>query len=330
VSGPLAEHWGIPVTEVPADDRWPLSDYPAHGPDRDDPFLYVYQPLLDSALTRASEEGCTVVLSGDRGDLVLGEPIYDYPELFWSGRWGTLLSELQVQQRRQDRPLRGIFRQYLWRPARAGLWPPHRARRLRSKLQGVYRRWRPEVPSLPPWLGPRLVHLDYVQIGNLSQPDPPFTRRALRRRYRAIHEPTILQGMTQSNRMQAPFGIGFTDAWSDRRLVTFALAVPQRILNTTGHEKRLVKAAIRQLVPEETHAAMGKTDPSPFFEKALRDRSAATISSLVAGTRSGARGWIDEEMLRRHYESVRGGEPEHDTFWWALCVEMWLRAHFAE
>ena len=94
VSGPLAEHWGIPVTDVPADDLWPLKDYPDHGPDRDDPYLFYYQPLLDACLDAARADGCALVLSGDRGDEVVGDWIYDETGLFLTGRWGTLRREL--------------------------------------------------------------------------------------------------------------------------------------------------------------------------------------------------------------------------------------------
>ncbi len=46
ISGGIAEHYGFPVTEVMAEEAWPLKGYPAHGPDRDEPFIGVYQPLL--------------------------------------------------------------------------------------------------------------------------------------------------------------------------------------------------------------------------------------------------------------------------------------------
>jgi asparagine synthase (glutamine-hydrolysing) len=330
IRGPLAAHWGIPVTEVPADEQWPLRDYPAHGPDRDDPFLFVYQPLLDAGLARARDQGASVVMSGDRGDLLMGENIYDYPSLFWRGQWRTLLSEFRIQTRRQGRPLRQIAKQYLWRPARAAVWPAHRAPRLRRGAQRAYRRFRPWQPTLPPWMGDQQANFDFEKISRLSRANLAFAKPALQARYSAIFTPMHLRGAVSSERMHAALGLAFADPWSDSRLISFVLAVPQRALNTTGYEKRVVKSAMSKLWPCEVRQTVGKTNPYPLFDRALRDRAIATVSDLLAEPKLGTRGWVDEGVLRRHYEGVRAGEPEHYTLWWALSAEMWLRAHFRD
>jgi asparagine synthase (glutamine-hydrolysing) len=326
VSGPLAEYWGIPVTGVAADDLWPLKDYPAHGPDRDDPYLFVYQPLLDACLERARADGCSLVLSGDRGDLLAGEPIYDLPALLLAGRWPTLARELGTLAEWQDCSLRTIGARQLWRPFRDTLWPVDRAPRLRrvvSRLAGRHRRR--GNTNLPPWLLGHWLAMDRAGIRARSERVPKGMGFAARERYRSVFSAMHMWGVGWSDRMHALRGVGFADAWSDRRLVEFVLAVPQRVLNTVGDEKRLVRRAMASLIPPHLLSGLGKTDPYPLFDRALRARAAPTIETLLGSSRASSRGWLDGESLAAHYRAVRDGGEEWHSLWWALSTEAWLR-----
>ncbi len=87
ISDQLVRHFDLPVTYLPAATARPLEDYPAHGPDRDEPFIGVYQPLLEQTLEVAAAEGMGLMLSGDRGDLMVGHWIRDYfPRPIGAGR----------------------------------------------------------------------------------------------------------------------------------------------------------------------------------------------------------------------------------------------------
>jgi asparagine synthase (glutamine-hydrolysing) len=328
VSGPLAAHWGIPVTDVPADDLWPLKDYPEHGPDRDDPYLFVYQPLLDACLDAARADGCALVLSGDRGDLVAGEPIYDMTSLLSTGRWTTLHRELQTLARWQDASQGTIAKRQLWRPIRQGLWPPERAHRLRGVVHRLRRAATGEALAQrePPWLSGRWEHLDRAAIRRSSERSPPALGSAAGQRYRSVFSPMHMWGVGWSERMSSRRGVGFSDAWSDRRLAEFALAVPQRVLNTVGDEKRLVRRAVAPLLPPALRSELGKTDPYPLYDRALRVRAAPTIEGLLADSRAADRGWLDSAVLGAHYRGVADGASEHHSLWWAISTEAWLRA----
>jgi asparagine synthase (glutamine-hydrolysing) len=327
VSGPLAEHWGIPVTDVPADDLWPLKDYPDHGPDRDDPYLFVYQPLLDACLDAARADGCALVLSGDRGDLIAGESVYDLPSLLWTGRWATLLREMRTLSDWQGTSTGTIVGRQLWRPVRQELWPPDRAPRLRRLAGQLKRRARRSAgPGEPPWLAGRWGDLDLSAIRAQSDRSPPDLGAAARQRYRSVFSPMHMWGVGWSERMSARSGVGFSDAWSDRRMVEFVLAIPQRVLNTVGDEKKLVRRAVAPLLPREVHRGLKKTDPYPLYSRALRERAVPTIEQLFAGSRSAGREWLDSVVLADHYRGVADGASEHHCLWWAISTEAWLRA----
>jgi len=328
VSGPLAAHWGIPVTDVWADDLWPLRDYPEHGPDRDDPYLFVYQPLLDACMDAARADGCATLLSGDRGDLVAGEPIYDLLSLLRTGRWPTLVREMRTLATRWDAAVADVARRHLWKPARGRLWPPDRAPGLRRRIGSWTHRGRRGAHSNElPWLAGRWQHLDRARIRSQAEAAPGHLGFAATQRYRAIFAPMHMWGVGWSERMSARHGLGFADAWSDRRLVEFALAVPQRVLNTAASGKKLVRRAIAPLLPPEVRSALGKTVPYPLHDRALRDRAVRTIERLFDQPRSADRGWIDGRAIQEHAGAVSRGEPERHSLWWAIATEAWLRAH---
>ena len=172
----------------------------------------------------------------------------------------------------------------------------------------------------------RWKDLDRAAIGAHAASSPPDLGMAARARYRSVFSAVHMWGVGWSERMGARRGVGFSDAWSDRRLAEFALAIPQRLLNTVGNEKRLVRRAVAPLLPTEARRSLKKTDPYPLYSRALRARAAPTIEWLLTASRSGSRGWLDAEVLADHYQAVADGASEHHCLWWAISTEAWLRA----
>jgi asparagine synthase (glutamine-hydrolysing) len=329
ISDGIVEHYGFPVTYIDAESHGPLSGYPAHGPDRDEPYIGAYQALLEQSMARARDESMRVVLSGDRGDLVAGEYIYDYPGLFWSGPWATLVKELRLQAQWRKTSLAGAAWKHLIGPWPQIVWPPAKAARLRQKLARANRRLRGNKPSYPAWIRPEFARR--VGLDEIVQADPSplhLSGLARRQRHAVIFVPMHLRGMVWSERTQARFGLGFADAWSDRRLAQFAVAVPQRALNRTGEDKRLVRSAMAGIMPEEVRLAVRKIVPQPLYIKALTETAKTTVSNLLLRSRSDRLGYVDETELRKHHETIRETGRDHAGFWWALTLEMWLRQYW--
>lgn len=333
VSGAIADRYGLPVTDVPADDAWPLRDHPAHGPHRDEPYAGVYQPLVERGLAAAREEGMATVMTGHRGDLVAGEHIYDYTGLLLTGRWGRLAREAAVQAEWRGTSTAGEILRRAVLPLRRNLWPPGRAPRLRSAARRAYRAVRPFEPSALPW-----VERDFLRSAGVEEiPATPATppelegarQHARRLRYEAIFAPEHMRGVRWAERLHAAHGLGFADPWSDVRLVEFAVAVPQRVLNVTGEEKRLVRQALEGLVPGEALARAGKVSPFPLYERALRERETDRVLDLLSGAEVERRGWVDAGELRSRFLAyLEGGRFPHGM-WWTLALETWLRRYWA-
>jgi len=317
VSGPLAEHWGIPVTDVPADDLWPLKDYPDHGPDRDDPYLFVYQPLLDACLDAARADGCRLVLSGDRGDEVVGDWIYDEAGLFLSGRWTALVRELKTT--------RGSGPRQLLRGLRSDVINPLAAR----LLSRAGSRDHDNGPSLPPWIRSDFAcTLDLeamvVRAGHMTAHDAA----ARPRRWERIRNRAATWRAMGTERQRARQAAVYSDPWSDRSVAAYVHAIPQYEVNRRSEPKRLARRASKRVMPPGVEKRLGKTEPGALFDRGFRELGLPMARALLADPVAAQMGFVDPDRLRASYDSFLRGEPIRYDFWWPLTLEMWLRAHW--
>ena len=323
ISDAIVGHYGFPSTNVPADSAWPLKNYPAHGPDMDEPFVGVYQALIERTLAAAQADGVGVMLSGDRGDLMMGSWVPDYLGCLRAGQIRALWDDLQSHARWSEEDIGTVFTQYLLRPLLRAGW-----RRVRLSLRGVPA---PSSAPYPPWVRPQFAtSVGLEEIGRESNPPANVTGFARGRRYQAIFAPMHMRSMVWSERTQARFGLGFADPWSDRRIASFVLAVPQPVIaRPGGGDKPFVRRAMRGIMPEAVRLAARKIVPYPLYRHALENKARQTVMDLMSESQSAARGYVDPSVLRSHFESICRGERDHHCFWWALTLEMWLRNHWA-
>lgn len=325
ISGPLAEQCGLPVSEVPADDAWPLKPGSEQLLDPETPFLHGHYVLLEQACQQARAEGTGLMLSGDRGDLVGGMNLYDWPSLLWSGQWFSLLSEARTLSRWHNRSLWRVTRRELVRTLREaapfhhrswGSLPPFR----RFSVTAPRQQW-------PAWLSAEVIaHAREGQEDSWVDPVPPFPTSAARERFRLIFTALHMHGIESSERMHARHHQGFADPWSDRRLAEFACQVPQRVLNRLGEPKRLVRKALNNLVPVHATEGMRKIVPTPLFERGLRDRGRPFAHALIHDSRAAGMGLVDQNKLHEAYQSLcAGGSANVGPIWRALSLELWLR-----
>ena len=325
ISRPLADHLGIPVTDVPADDAWPLKNFPDNPTHEDGPFVFGHHTILERSFERARTEGMGLMMSGDRGDLVTGMGIYDLPALFQHGRWPTLLHELRLLARYRGTSIARQVRSELLRPARKALLPP---RSPLARLPLLRRLANPARREVPDWVPPEFAGaIDLERI--LAEPSiveaGPARRLALRQRYAAIFSPMHMSGVTTSERMHARRGQAFADPWSARPLIEFVLAVPPRVLNVADEPKRLPRLAMKGIMPEPSVKALRKILPTPLFRLGLHDRALDAIRVLLSESRAERRGYLRVDRLRAYAPEERSELDADTALWAALTLELWLR-----
>ncbi len=327
ISDLITQHYNFPVTEVAVDEAWPLKDYPEHGPDQDEPLISGYQVVTEHALAAARSEGMGSVLTGDRGDLMVGAGIVDHLGLLRAGYLQTLWGELWAHSRWHETSMSRAMTGQLLKPFLYTLWPRGAkwALSTRQKLQGV------EQPPYPGWIQPEFaerVGLTQI-IEENEEPQPNMNDYARRRRYERVFMFLQMRVMTMLERTRAKYGLGFAEPWSDRRLASFVLAIPQWRIQQVCESKRIARRAMRGVMPEEVRRKTAKILPTPVYEHAIRERSQDTITNLITDSGAVERGYLDESVLQDYYQLIRGGKPIHPSFWWALTLEMWLRQHWS-
>lgn len=321
ISDEILHHYGFPATYVVAENAYPLKSYPDHGPDRDEPWISHYQALVDAILSAARADGIGVMLYGMRGDLTMGVEIYDYLDLLRVARWRTLWRDLNEHHHFSGIGRTKLVKTFIGEPLKDMLL-------CQFGSHWIIRRLLNETP-FPSW-----IRTDFVQRTGVSDLPQGVMKRPTRweysrsERYMSVFSPIVMQGAKWMERNNARFGVSFADPWSDLRIISFSVAVPQRLLNRAGEKKRLTRQAMKDIMPEKARQASRKIYPGPLYDRALREWALPTVLKLMRNSQAAARGYIDEQALRAYYDSFLNGGPEDHLLWRTLTLEMWLRQYW--
>lgn len=113
----------------------------------------------------------------------------------------------------------------------------------------------------------------------------------------------------------------------DYRLVEFALTIPARYKIAAGETKRVLRRAVRDLLPAETvrKAKHGFSVPTdPWFRGELRDFA----YDVLLDRRSRQRGYVDSVAVERLWRDHQSGREVRDAHLWVLMnFELWAREY---
>ncbi|UCF83254.1 MAG: hypothetical protein JSV50_19085, partial [Desulfobacteraceae bacterium] len=328
ISNEIARYYGLPVTSIPAETFWPLKGYPADGPDRDDPLTGAYQALINHTLNTARAAGVQLMFTGRYGDLMAGGGVFDYPDQVYARQWSKLWGDLRNHSQQTGIPLIRVIKRHVIKPLIDKIYPNWTHKWLYRVVNTMLKR--PKTQWYPEWIRPEFA--ERVGLDEIIRKSDPQTRIkgfARRERYKWIVNPLDIRLKVWAERIHAKLGLAYADPWCDRRIFSFAMAVPQRIFGQAGEYKPLVKRAMNGIMPEVTRQVAGKTYPEPLYKRAIVEQARETVLGLLAGSKADDFGYLDEQVLRQHYDSICNGADEHHAFWWALTLEMWLRQHWS-
>jgi asparagine synthase (glutamine-hydrolysing) len=255
-------------------------------------------------LRRMRAEGVRVSINGAAGDEVLAGYAADYflpylRHLVAQGRWGRAVREylLLSESGQRPRPF-GTLRRLLTFPAAL------------------------RAPGRKP-AGSKLAGHDPFR-------DPPHARR----RFGPPDDlEGLLHGLMGSWRMnywlrsgnQAIMGVPLEvrGPFLDYRVVDYVFQLPVGYLIRDGWLKRVLREAVKDVLPEEVvwrRKKMGFPFPLKDWLGQHRDRFMAELDGLTCP-------YLDVPALRRDYETIRKVEPKYLwrllslALWWRRCVE---------
>lgn len=321
----VADHWQVPVhwvdiTHVPFFDH-----VRERAAQRDEPFAHPFEMWL-RALARGSRAvGAHVALDGVGGDQLFQVSEVYLADLLRAGRWRELAREWRAKGM-HGTGFRNFFR---W-----AVQPLLPAPALRAAA--MLRNGRPLVGYLerrpPAWFDE-----GFVRRHRLEERERAFTPQ--RGRISCVSYETkwylthpyfprvfgCVSGITLEE------GVEIRSPLYDKRIVEFALTRPRWERSSGPETKRLLRRAVRGLLPDEVLAPRKvKTGvTSGYFDRSMRDAFPPLRDEVIQTSELERFGIINAKEFRRSSEEylrrAAGGQVGVNLFF-TLQTELWLRA----
>jgi asparagine synthase (glutamine-hydrolysing) len=272
-----------------------------------------------SLMEQARSRGFRVLLTGAGGDEWLTGSYYHYADFLRQRKLLTLLRQIRYdRQFGYDAGVPSIIFPHL-ALLRVGFLPlvPKPARRA---LKWVLRR-----DSAPPW-----INAQFARRANLMARIRKKSNEKVRRQFATFAQRDIYdnltfgwlaQGNESGNHAECWFGVEKRAPFFDRRLIEFALALPEEQRWRCDQPKFVLRQAMKGLVPEKIRQRFTKADFSHAFADAFlslggeRLFDSLTIANL---------GWINESQVRAMYRKMMHGYSQGDVGYVSYVWRLWM------
>ncbi|OPZ22935.1 MAG: Asparagine synthase [candidate division BRC1 bacterium ADurb.BinA364] len=325
ISDEIVRQYSLPFSAIFIDESHSIWDPARHEPDQDAPIVSAFDPSLKLAFALAQTEGIQRMLTGHRGDLLIGSMIFDCLDPLFHGEWRFAAAELERLRLWYGISRTKAFQRHILAPLVQTLWPPYRLPGLRRRMSALYRRKANDFAYLP-WIQPdfarrigieRIIEQDRVP----ARLQPPSRAQ----RYKLIFIPHHMGMAAAIERLAARCGVELADVWADRRLARFCLAVPQNVINREAENKWLLRRAMKNVMPENARTAALKISPEPLFKKQLVDSKDYILNSLILNGICAQHGYVAANILAEAFLDYCEDRSHDQMFSYALMLEIWLR-----
>lgn len=318
--GPFRAHHITPETPSVADfmeDILHSYDFPDH------PNGVMNVPLR----ALAQQQGCRVLLTGSGGDEWLTGSFFHYADLLRNLKFRTLLHRLRADRQWYGEDLSPSL---ISLPlVQFGLLPliPRSYRNLGKRLLGRTNR--------PDWVSSTLWKRAQMQQRiSLASYSPPGCGHAQQDLFESTIHGGGIHGVELDERAASSFGLESRHPFNDRRLIEFALALPEEQRWRDG-SKFILRQAMNGILPRSVRERTDKADFSCIFARTL---VTASMASVFRSLSVAAMGWVDGDRIWNDYESMaslysQGNEDYRfhvSPLWMILGVELWWRTMFLE
>ena len=272
---------------------------------------------------RCRELGFGSLLGGLGGDeLNAGEYEY-FPALFAdlraAGREDDLATEIAAWAAHHDHPIHRKDRAVA-EAMMAKLIDPAGPGRIRPDRERIERYAAALGPAMPPLaaFAPTMEH--------------PFASALSNRAWQDLTRETLPCCLRAESRTMAAVGMERFHPFLDHRLVDLMLPLPGDLKIHDGVTKRLLREAMRDVLPEATRTRVAKTGWNAPAHRWFTGAGRDALMDVVRSRSFIERGVYDpaevERLAAEHEAIVLSGEPRdnHMMFLWqVLNVELWLR-----
>jgi asparagine synthase (glutamine-hydrolysing) len=266
----------------------------------------------------AKERGCRVILNGVGGDEWLSGSMYHSADLMRRIRLLALARQL-----RDDSRVPGVIWPS-WAVLRLGLWPL-----LPQTLRLAIRRFVGR-DGRPSWITPSFasrIHLtDRLHVETRRRRHASFAQEDL---CRALTTGWQSHGNELGERFSSRLELEERSPLADRRVIEFALALPETQRWRHDQPKFILRQAMRGLLPESVRQRRTKAEFSHAFADTLQAYGGTQLFDSLLTERLG---WVDGEEVRALYrrltELYAQGDKRYIHYTWPLWmivgIELWL------
>jgi len=266
-----------------------------------------------------------VAFDGAGGDqLFQGSEIF-FADLLRTGRWGELAREWR------EKGLRGRGGRVFFKWAVQPLLPPL-ALRAATALRGGRPLYSAYDRTLPPWIRPEFARRhELTARERAAAPERRGRGAAEYETHWYLTHPYFPRVMGAVAELALAEGTELRSPLYDRRVIEFAVTRPRTDRSAGRETKRLLRHAMRELLPGSLLAPRPRRTgvTSAYFARGLRLRHAEMIAGLLAAPLAlEAAGIVDGAALRSTWAGyVRsGGGVLGVSLLLTLHSELWLRA----
>jgi len=266
----IANHFGVPFFSVALQPATPQHhlERVRQLEDTAPGNLGVSDDVLAASMAR---DGCRAVLSGVGGDEWFAGTYLHTADMIRNGRIIAGVRQLWHDGHNPD-AFHGVgvlATSCLW-----ALTP--------ERLKGAVRRLRPAPDRTPP--GFDRAFAAAVSLVDRVAPvpvDPRFSTLAAGAGYRAAMHPHGIYAWEESARQSSLFGCEPSAPLLDRRIAEFAAAIPEEQRWSGRQTKRVLRAAMAGIVPDDVRISQPKRDPgAAVYAQVERQYRAGTLTNL--------------------------------------------------
>lgn len=274
--------------------------------------------MFDGLRRAAAGRGYTVLLTGEGGDDWFAGSYYHYADLVRARRWRDLLT-----QHRADRQLAREQAIALPRFAllRLGVWPL-----LSTGARRILRPWIERRPA--PWLSRAFAARVRLAARTARSDLQAAASVAQAHQLAATASGADAHYFEIAERSAALCGVEERHPFYDRRLVEFALGLPEDRRWSGRENKRVIREAMRGVLPEAVRTRTAKAHFSFVYAELLEALNRAASARDPLGT------WIEAKAMARMMATMRrfyaAGDERYTKYiwplWMAAGIDLWLAA----
>lgn len=280
------------------------------------PNLYMHQGLYECA----NQQGVRVFLDGIDGDSAVSHGWSYLTELTYTGRWQTLMQEVNAAAKRCRLPRRLILQKYAFNPlvlepvSYLGQW-----------LRRITKTLKPNSDLINTAFAKRvaLVERSQTHLNAIAALIPSSRQQHLL----SLNTGLYPHVMEITDKAAARFSLEGRYPFFDRRVMEFCLALPANQKFRQGWSRAILRFAMTDILPPEVQWRVGKGKLSYNFDRRFLEVEAKTLKEVINQTQA-IEPYLNLPVLRSAYERYtsqpQGIGDESITLMTGVILALWL------